>query len=342
MYTPGTLNQLLEIACPSIQYRTRIEILGHDPESKGMPDLQSEIQEDPLVIKVFGWRGVDGWLGQGLHGYGSIEAGIRILCEKGLSRDHPVLAGALNALEERTDRLHLGIGKVGKLLDEMGLGGSRMIRAAVYAKAGEEDKDFVRDQIRVALEGFGAVLEVHAIEDILDEYQGKRVFRPGVTWPGIYHLRLLAFTHSWRTLQNQQMIADSIKRLVQLSPIPVIHARHKSQLMAPCSFCMDNFNPDLGALDEAAWMMWFHRMEMLARLGIMGVIPELGSQIETLRSILTEGDGWFTRRLSHSYFSNWGAYSGLMLEQDWRSPKRRTSDLTFRSLLILRYAENQP
>lgn len=34
-----------------------------------------------------------------------------------------------------------------------------------------------------------------------------------------------------------------------------------------------------------------------------------------------------------------GAYTGLMLEPDWRDPQRRINDLTFRSLLILHYSE---
>jgi hypothetical protein len=332
-------NQLLEVACSSIQYRTRLEIMGHEPDSIGMSKLQAEILENPMVKRVFGWQRDDGWLGCSFHGYESIEAGIRILCENGLVCDHPILAEALIALEDRKDRLHLGIGKVGKILDRMGLGGSKMIRAHLFAHAGIEGKDFIQNQREVAMEGFRGVLKVHHIQDILEEYRGKRVFKPGVIWPGIYHLRLLAFTHGWRTPGNQQMIADAIQRLVALSPIPIIHARHKSQLIAPASFCMDDFNPEMEALTDSEWMEWFHRMEMLARLGVMGSNSTLQSQLKTLKDILTVGDGFFTRWLSHSSFSKWGAYSGLMLERDWRSPVRRASDLTFRSLLILHHAE---
>jgi hypothetical protein len=32
---------------------------------------------------------------------------------------------------------------------------------------------------------------------------------------------------------------------------------------------MDNFNPDMSALDDARWMMWFHGMELLSRLGVV-------------------------------------------------------------------------
>jgi hypothetical protein len=56
--------------------------------------------------------------------------------------------------------------------------------------------------------------------------------------------------------------------------------------------------------------------------------------------MLATGQGRFTKALSHTYFRKWGAYTGLMLERDWRDPQRRIYDLTFRSLLILHYAES--
>jgi hypothetical protein len=138
---------------------------------------------------------------------------------------------------------------------------------------------------------------------------------------------------------------ESIKRLIDLSPLPKIHVRHKSHLIAPASFCMNDFNPDMRALNDAQhrwdarWMMWFHRMELLARLGVVRSIPALTRQINILCETLAAGQGRFTRALSHVYFRKWGAYTGLMLERDWRDPQRRIYDLSFRSLLILHYTE---
>ena len=80
-------------------------------------------------------------------------------------------------------------------------------------------------------------------------------------------------------------------------------------------------------------MQWFHRMELLARLGVVEKIPELKRQIQTLEGILAVGQGMFTKRLNHPYFQKWGAYTGFALEKDWRINQRRINDLTFRSLL---------
>ncbi len=333
----GVIEELLESACPSIKYRTRSEILGLSTTSQEILELQDQILLDPTVQEVLSWQQPDGWLAWGFHGSKSMETGIRVLCEKGVDRRHPSLVRALEALEDRPDRLERGIGKPGKALDELGFGGSQMIRAVVLAYAGVEDKLFVNEQVDEALAGFKAVLEIDSIKSMVEEYKGKLVFKPGVRWPGIYHLRLLAFTRKWRTPENQAMLVSAIRRLVRLSPIPDIHVRCKSQWIAPASFCMHEFNPDMALMDEAAWMMWFHRAECLARLGVIRSIPELKRQVDMLETLLKSESGWFARKLSHPYFTKWGAYSGLMLEPNWLHPKSRVYDLTFRSMLILHY-----
>jgi hypothetical protein len=215
-----------------------------------------------------------------------------------------------------------------------------MIRATVFAYAGVENKPFVQIQIGKALDEFKAVLTTYSLENIVEIYRGKLVFKPNVQWPSIYHLRLLAFTHGWRTLENHKLVAEGVKRLIKLSPLPTISVRSKSQLIAPASFCMHDFNPEMGIMDDAHWMMWFHRMECLARLGVINAVPELQRQVDALASML-DVDGYFTKKLSHSYFTKWGGYPGLMLETNWRSPEYRVYDLTFRSVLILHYAKGK-
>lgn len=303
-----------------------------------MRALQDEILADPSVIEVIRSRKSDGWLGTTFHGSGGTEASIRLLCEKGVESDCPVLADALAGLEAATDRLADGIGRVGALLDDMGLGGSRLIRAAVFAYAGVEDREFVREEIEGALSRFAAAGGVGDVAEITEEYRGKLVFREGASWPCIYDLRLLAFTHSWRSAGRLKVAAHSVRNLVRLSPIPDVHARWGSQIIAPASYCMHDFAPDVGSMSDAMWAMWFHRMEMLSRLGVVERVSELREQAGELARTLQSGDGLFTRPLRHGSFRKWGAYTGLMLERDWRTGRRRSCDLTFRSLLILGHA----
>ncbi len=332
------VTDLLESACPSIRCRLRLELLGQSRSDPEVAGLQPEILEDAAVREVLGWRKPDGWLAWDFHGRKSTEAGVRLLAEKGVDPSHPAVAGALAALELNPERLERGIGRVGQAADDRGLGGALMIRATVFAYAGVEDRPLVREQVAVALDGFRTVLSARSMSDIATGYRGHLVFRPGVRWPSTYHLRLLALTGGWRSAENRQLVTEAVQRLVDLSPLPDIHFRIGSQLCAPASFVMRDFNPNLATLDGLGWMMWFHRLELLARLGVVSGVPQLTRQLESLRGMLTEGGGWFSRPLAHFSFRKWGAYTGLALEPDWRSPSRRIRDLTFRSLLILRYS----
>jgi hypothetical protein len=344
MPVESALDELIDRACPSIQYRLRREVLGEPRSASRLRNLQCQILDDAAVQEVFSWQQPDGWLAWNFHGDKSIESGLRLLCEKGVEARHPIIANALHALKSETDRLDRGLGKVGQILDDKGFGGSQTIRAAVFAYAGVEDKAFVRKEIDRALTAFKAVLTVHVIDDLVEPYKDQLVYQPDRLWPSLYHLRLLAFARCWRTVENQRLLAESIQRLIDLSPLPNIHVRHQAQLIAPASFCMNDFNPDMTSLNDAHgwdahWMMWFHRMELVSRLGVVRSIPALARQVVALREILAASQGQFTKTLSHAYFRKWGAYTGLMLERDWRDPQRRIYDLTFRSLLILHYTE---
>ncbi len=328
------IEELLERACPSIKFRLRSEVLGQSTEEPVLRELQRQILEDPDVLEVFGWQQTDGWMAWDFHGTRSLETSVRWLREKGLSNQQHVLKRALQALDEHPERLERGIGKVGKILDELGFGGSQMIRASVYAYAGMEKHPTINTQVNEALAGFRAVLKVERMAEIVEDFHGRLVFKPGVNWPSIYHLRLLAYTHGWRTLDNQAMLVNAIKQLVILSPIPNTYVRSHSRVAAPASFAMQDFNPDPVTLDAAGWMLWIHRMECLARLGVLSALPKIASQIEQFMVLLNKEPSLVKRKINHAYFTKWGAYTGIRLETDWRQPKRVLYDLAFRWALI--------
>ena len=104
------IRDLIESACPSIRYRINTEISGRSAAIPEILVLQEQILLDPLVKEVVGWQQPDGWLAWDFHGAKSLETGFRILFEKGLSRQHPVLARALLAMEEHPERIYRGIG----------------------------------------------------------------------------------------------------------------------------------------------------------------------------------------------------------------------------------------
>jgi len=331
-----SIDYLLAEACPSIKYRVKSEVLRQSPLTEEMIHLQQSILlEDKTVKTIMRAQQPNGWLGEGFHGGGGVEVGVRLLREKGVSSSHPVIKKALQAMRGSDESFAHELMRVGRILDQKGLGGSHLIRSVVFAYAGHEDEPFVREQIDLALHAFQSVLNKKLVSDITERYREKLVFKLGISWPSTYHLRLLAFTSQWRTPRNLETIVRSIGHLVELSPIPYILVREKAQLVAPPAVLMDDFNPDMSALDAKGWAMWFLRMELLSRLGVVAMIPELRDQVNHLAEILADNGGRFAKKLAHPYFTKWTAYMGLALESDWRSPERRALDLTFRSLIIL-------
>ncbi len=335
----AAVDYLLAHAGPSIRYRLRREVLAEPTDSPGMAALQQEILADERIKAQLALRQPDGWLGGTFHGWNEPESAVRYLTELGVEGSHPVIRGALDALTARGDRFDDGsLARVGKWLDAAGVGGSRMILACVFAYAGAEDAPVVAEQIPEALAGFAFAAGVGGMEKVCRPHRdGKLVFRDGVHWPSIYHLRLLALTRGWRTAENLATVAAAVQRLTALSPLPPIKLLHGSQVVGPAAIYMNDFASTPENLTPAEWMQWFHRTELLARLGIAGRSPAVARQLAWLRGELDAHEGLFTRPLSHPYFTKWSQYMGLALEPDWKRRDARVCDLTFRSVLMLHH-----
>ena len=330
---------LVKRACPSIAYRIRREIWGEDVQSPQMLALQEAILADQEVLQILSLKKEDGWLGGTFHGVNEPESGIRLLMEKGVEPSHPIVQEALQAIIRRRDAFdHGSMERVGKPLDAQRLGGSKLMRAAVFAYAGAEHTAYVQNAMNEAITVFRYVPRVRSMADVCRPHKGKLVFKPDVLWPSIYHLRLLAATQGWRTKENMAMLACTFKHLSKLSPIPEIKLLHKGQIISPASIYMNHFHEDLSALDGRGWMMWFHRMELLARIGVAGQVDAFKQQLKDVRNMTAPDHGFFTRKISHSSFVHWSQYTGLRLEADWKASSRRINDLTFRWLLIQHYA----
>jgi len=333
-----TIRYLLDNACPSIKYRVKKEILN-EISTQEEEILQNEILEDKLIQEFIEKQNPDGWIGEDFHSEKGAETAIRLFSEKGVLPSQPFFERMLGELERREDTFDIGcLHNIGKILDHKSFGGSKVIRAASFAYPGIEDRPFIKEQIELALDKLKFVCSVSSIDEIAKQYKDKLVFKDGTKWPCIYDLRLLAYTKGWRSEENKKIVVDSIKRMVELSPIPNIYILNRSQIIAPAGFCMQDFNPDVNKLKDAEWMMWFHRMEILSRLGVTSEIKELKQQLDFLAELLRENNGIFNKKMNHYYFTKWSPYSGLALEKDWRTEKRRICDLTFRSLLILHYS----
>jgi hypothetical protein len=338
------LKILTEKACASIRFRTRKEIFEENPD---IQEYLDEIINDKRVKYVFTWQKADGYLGQSFHGgwipdamlkfYNTgAEAALRFLSEMGIPKTHPVVEKGLNALLK--DNWNPDPWKWGKYYQpEIGLFGADILRAVVFSYFGIEEYDFIKTEIQRALDGVKKVTEIKSFKDITGTYQKKLYFNSGIALPDIYYIRLLAFTKGWRNNNNTGVLAKALRHLVELSPIPHIYIKCQSQLIAPAMLTPQDLKKTLSDLQPIEWFAWLRTMEYFARMGVVKEIPIFSRQVNELKEILHEDNGFFPFRPSTSTFEKWNAYAGLALEDSWKNDRWK-HDLTFRVLLILKYA----
>lgn len=145
---------LLSEACPSIKYRIHKEIMPLFTDDQA-EELIVQILEDGLVRKFISIQEPDGWINQDFHSENGVETAVRVFCEKGLDAGHIAVSKMLNQLKEREHTFDNGsLMRVGKLLDQLNLGGSQLIRAVIFAHAGKEDDQLILEQVKAALDVF--------------------------------------------------------------------------------------------------------------------------------------------------------------------------------------------
>ncbi len=337
------IKTLTENACASIRFRTRKEILEENPDIKEYLD---EILKDKRVQYVFTWQQPDGFLGQIIHG-GWIpevkmkfagtgaEGALRFLSEMALPKNYPAVEKGLKALL-RENWLPDKIGAF-DYKPEIGLYGKDYIRGVVFAYFGIEEHDFIQTEIKRAVGYVSRISDIPSIKEITGIYQNKLYYDKGIALPDLYVIKLLAFTKSWRNEKNTKAIAKAIEHLIDLSPLPNLYCKLGHQLYSPARIFPQDLKKSLNNFQTRDWFYWFHTMELFARLDIVKMVPALRRQANELKERLTEGNGFFPIKPEPRMFQQWSVYIGLALEDSW-AKDRWKYDLTFRALLILKYA----
>jgi hypothetical protein len=337
------LKLLAENACASIRFRTRKEILGENPD---INEYLDEILVDKRVQYAFSWQKENRFLGDFFHagwipavkmkyfGTGT-EGALRFLSEMSVPDTYPVVSKCLETLLK--DHWNPDPWKWSTIFEpEIGLFGADNVRAVVFSYFGIEDYDFIQTEIQRTVSYVGAARDILSVEEITATYR-KKLFYSGAPLPDLYNLKLLAFTQSWRTHENIDIVSQAIERLIDLSPLPNVYIKKGSQLIAPARITPSDLKQSPHNLGLREWFWWIHTMELFARMGIVKKVPSLLRQVNELKEILEEGDGIFPFKPHDGYFKAWSVYSGLALEDSWKKDRWKY-DMTFRSLVILKYS----
>lgn len=336
---------LIKEGCPSISYRVRKEIRQEQIGEEEYREYQNLIYAQPNVQNILSWQNPDGYFGTRLHTAptGSKiwphEGCVRYLLETGL--DHEAVRKSLDVMRAP------GWGKECENSRAASTIGYEMIRASLFAQAGDSKEPFVASWVNHALQGFRTIAETECYEDLVYEVRkrsenGKKprsgllLFQEGKYLPVVYHLRLLAFTDFWRTEENRKMMELAYEKLYQWLPLPPIYYKCRTHPAAPLGTVSwaanQNFQADSG-------FFWLHFYEMSARMGMLGENSPFRVHFEELKNHVLQQDESFlayTKSRNRSY-TGWSGYSGIALEEDGRAQQPRMRDFMFRILLVNAY-----
>ncbi len=344
-----SVNFLLSNAGASIRSRIKTEIIG-DITPEEVQQLQSEIMEEPISQLIANCQKANGWLGNGFHGpnknagaYENQEVGTKYLAEKGVCKENLVLKRAMDAFVT-TEFTDLCYRTKGKYFDEFryAANGQNLIRCACIARAGYEDKIDIKPQIQLSLDSFQRVLEVDSILDItrIKKVSGreKRVFNDYEKWPCYYHLDILAHTNSWKAEDTCKMLAEAVRKLMRTDR-PECQVGGDSwvgYVLGTVGCLKEGYS--LGYEKNGIHYTYLDRVEWLCRCGLFPYLPELQTEVELLKNSIDES-GICRAAVDENQLKGISTYGGYQLEIDWKTETRKFCDITFRTLLILHYAE---
>lgn len=364
------INFLFAHANPSIKLRVKKEILGNiTPQEEA--ELRAQIVEEPIYKLIASCQKENGWLGNGFHGpnrnagpYENQEVGTKYLAEKAVGKEDPVLKGAMDAFvtTQLTDPCY---GTKGRYFDEFryAASGQNLIRCACIARAGYDDVIDIKPQIQLSLDSFRRVLEVDSIFDISRPRKGRPcksnpsgityIFHDHEKWPCRYHLDILAHTESWKTEENIKMLADSIAKMMKtdrpeligkgadswvgyklgtLGCFPSQGLTIKQACLLPSPVSIEyRDRPEIYNLE---YMEWF------SRCGVVPYIPALKEAVNEIAGSIDKS-GICSIPVLEGALKGIGTYGGQQLETDWKTPTKKSCDITFRALLILYYSQNR-
>lgn len=336
----NALEQLIKEGCPSIAYRVRKEIRQDELSGKEDTEYQNLIYSEPKVQKVLAWQDPDGYFGTRLHTPPSRskvwahEGCVRYLLEMGLAKENETLRKALEVM------LCPGWGKECENSRAAEVFKYGVIRASLFAQAGLSDYEFVSGCVEDALYGFRCITEAKNYTDLVYEGAGGRlIFKEGNFIPVIYHLRLLAFTESWRSEENLKMIELAYRKLYEWLPLPPIYYKAKSYPVAPLGTICWPLNQDFSGVFG---FFWLHFYEMSARLGMLGSGSPFRKHFERLKEVLLKQNGSLNEfAIKKEEYIGWSGYSGMALEGDWKVRQQKERDFMFRVLLIDKYSNQR-
>jgi hypothetical protein len=356
-----SIDYLLDRAGPVIQYRLQKEILGSlSPAAEEM--LLEQVYLTPHFQLLLGYVKPNGYIGIGMHSWDKFketplqdgEAAARLLSYYAVPKEHPVVAGYIDALrDDATMEEEFSYYRPEAVRYEnrwLGLNNGAGLMVLVYAMQallGHGDDEEARPFQDIALKAFESVMSLSTLEDLTTFRPGRKArynypyIEEDAYYPCSYHLAALAYTESWRSPGNIAMLAGAINRIdAVMNGNNRMHVKVKSRYYSPLWALTRPFEPFRP--ETVGGVMYRRVLTEIARLGVGMQADVLRQSADNLGDAL-QSDGVLRLGPASAYQRRallqslrWpGPYTDVGLEPDYGRKDALECEMTFWAVQLL-------
>ena len=351
---------LLENAGPVIQLRLHRDLLG-DLSPSLESALRDEIEQLPLVGLLKTYVRPNGYIGTGMHSWdhwrGEVlhhtpledgENAARLLSQYCFPKDHPLVAGFMAALRDE-ESLRETFSYISPEKDRFekrfrGLNNGNCLMALIYTLQAllgfGDDFEDLRAFQQIALEGFRQIRNAPSFHSLVRKRSQTRArynypfIEENAFFPNSLTLTMLAYTQSWRTSENVQMLAEAINHLNHMmDPENNLHVRIAGKSIVPFFALVRPIRPFKPEVIDT--ILYRRVLSEIAMLGVGKQVDVLRETAEQIRLATDERgvlrmrfDLPHNRRYSPKALEYPWPYSDLKLEPG-RDQRSIDCDLTF-------------
>jgi hypothetical protein len=367
-----SIDFLLENAGAVIQYRLHKEIL-HDISPLEEENLLEKVYQTPFFKLVESYAKPNGYIGSGAHSLDNWrgvnyhetplqdgETAARLLSYYAIPKTHPLVENFVAAMRDEETLRH----EFSYIPPEIprfenrfeGMTSSLCLMGIFYTLQAMlrfgDDYDDLRNYQEICLKGFRRVKEIDSLDEItkfnpnLKRKYNYPYIESDEYFPSVYSLAALAYTDSWRTEANIQMLRDSLNHINKImKPNTNLTVKHKGKYYAIGVCALDRpilaFKPELidtilyrRVLTETAMCGLGYGVNVLSEsadnireaLSADGILRFDTEQLKTMRKYLN----------AHVYPT---PYADVRLESDNKRKYALECDLTFWAVEFLKLLE---
>ncbi len=369
-----SIHFLLENAGPVIQYRLKKEILNNLFKAEE-ERLLNQIYKLPYFKLLENYSKLNGYIGNGMHSYdnwrGNVlhenplqdgEKAARLLSYYSIPKEHPLVKNFVQAMRNETilqKEFSYIPPEIARFKNRfLGLNNGNCLMSIIYTMQamlgyGDDFDDLVKFQ-HIALKGFERILKLSSLDEILKKRTRleKKYKYPYIEekeyFPNVYTLEVLAYTKSWRSKKNIQMLTDSfnhINKIMKMEHLNQIHVKIKNKYYIPCfafTAPIKTFHSDL--IDS---IVYRRILTEIAMLGVGDMVDVIKNSIANIKNAVNS-EGILKMNLEQAHNKKYSPknikypspYVDVRLETDYTKPHALDCDLTFWAVQLLYMVEN--